>query len=111
MSVASKIASIALALAFLVIAGAARAGDVPFPLKAEKDNPGASGSAFLGDSKIRIQAAGLRPNGVYTVWFVNMEPKNTRPELVVRPTRSGRTERARGRMMPPCRSRPSASGA
>jgi hypothetical protein len=62
-------------LVFLVIAGAAGAGDVSFPLKAEKDSPAASGTASLGDGKIRVQAEGLRPNGVYTVWFVNMKPK------------------------------------
>jgi hypothetical protein len=62
-------------LSFLIIAGAAGAADVSIPLKAEKDNPAASGTAFLGDGKIRIQAEGLRPDGVYTVWFVNMKPK------------------------------------
>ncbi|MBI5342998.1 MAG: hypothetical protein HZB63_06765 [Deltaproteobacteria bacterium] len=65
----------AMALAFLVIAGAAGAGDVSFPLKAEKDRPVASAIAALDDGKIRIQAEGLRPNEVYTVWFVNMKPK------------------------------------
>jgi len=75
MSVARRIGSIALALAFLVIAGAANAGDVSFPLRAEKDSPAASGTAFLGDGNIRVQAEGLRPNGVYTIWFVNMKPK------------------------------------
>ncbi len=75
MSVTRKSAPIALALAFLVIAGAALAGDVSIPLKADKDSPAASGTASLGDGKIRVQAEGLRPNGVYTVWFVNMKPK------------------------------------
>jgi hypothetical protein len=75
MSVTSKVASLALALVLLVIAVPGRAGDVSFPLTAEKDSPAASGTAFLGDGKIRIQAEGLRPNGVYTAWFVNMKPE------------------------------------
>ena len=75
MSVTRKSASFTLALAFLVIAGAALAGDVSIPLKADKDSPAASGTAFLGSGKIRVQAEGLHPDGVYTVWFVNMKPK------------------------------------
>jgi len=70
-----KIASFALALALLVFAGSAGAGEVSLPLKAEKDSPAAIGTAALDKGKIRIQAEGLRPNGVYTVWFVNMKPK------------------------------------
>lgn len=75
MSVTRKSASFTLALAFLVIAGAALAGDVSIPLKADKESPAASGTAFLGSGKIRVQAEGLHPDGVYTVWFVNMKPK------------------------------------
>jgi hypothetical protein len=62
-------------MACLLIAGNAGAGAVSFPLKAEKDSPAASGTAAVDEGKIRIQAEGLRPNGVYTVWFVNMKPK------------------------------------
>jgi len=75
MSATRKFAPISLALAFLVIAGAALAKDVSLPLKSDKDSPAASGTAILADGKISIQAEGLRPNGVYTVWFVNMKPK------------------------------------
>ncbi len=75
MSVARKVACVTLALAFLAFAGAAGAGGVSIPLKAEKDSPEASATASLDDGRIRIQAEGLRPNGVYTVWFVNMKPK------------------------------------
>lgn len=70
-----KMTSFVLALALLVFAGAAGAGEVSVALKAEKDSPAASGAAVLNEGKIRIQAEGLRPNGVYTVWFVNMKPK------------------------------------
>jgi len=75
MSSGKKFASLPLVLVFLVLAGAAGAGTVSFPLKAEKDSPAASGTAFLDDGKVRIQAEGLRPNEVYTVWLVNMKPK------------------------------------
>jgi len=75
MSVARKAAPFALMLAFLFIAVSGRAGELSFPLKAEKDSPAASGTAALEEGKILIKAEGLRPNGVYTVWFVNMKPK------------------------------------
>lgn len=75
MPAGKKIASFVFALALLVVAGAAGAGDVSFPLKAEKDNPGAGGTATLSGGEIRVEAEGLRPNAVYTVWFVNMKPK------------------------------------
>ncbi|HSL98692.1 MAG TPA: hypothetical protein VK944_01010 [Candidatus Limnocylindria bacterium] len=75
MSFARKATPFALILAFLFIAVSSRAGEVSFPLKAEKDSPAGSGTATLADSRIRIQAEGLRPNGVYTVWFVNTKPK------------------------------------
>jgi len=74
MRFARKAAPFALVLAFLFIAVSSRAGEVSFPLKAEKDSPAGSGTAALADNKIRIQGEGLRPNGVYTVWFVNMKP-------------------------------------
>lgn len=75
MSAKRRSAPFALALALLVIAGAALAGDLSIPLKADKDSPAASGTAFLGSGKIRVQAEGLHADGVYTVWFVNMKPK------------------------------------
>jgi hypothetical protein len=76
MSTAGKFAPVALALAVLVFTvPAARAGEVSLPLKAEKDSPRASGEASLGEDTIRVQAEGLRPNEVYTVWFVNMRPR------------------------------------
>lgn len=75
MQVARKATPFALILAFLLFAGSSWAAEVSFPLKAEKDSPAASGTAVLADGNIRIQAEGLRPNGVYTVWFVNMKPK------------------------------------
>jgi hypothetical protein len=75
MSFARKATPFALILAFLFVAVSSRAAEVSFPLKAEKDSSAASGTVALAAGKIRIQAEGLRPNGVYTVWFVTMKPK------------------------------------
>jgi hypothetical protein len=51
------------------------AGNVNLTLMADKSQKGASGTASINDKSIKIEAEGLRPNGVYTVWFVNMKPK------------------------------------
>jgi hypothetical protein len=48
---------------------------VNLTLMADKSQNGASGTASINDNSIIIEAEGLRPNGVYTVWFVNMKPK------------------------------------
>jgi hypothetical protein len=37
----------------------------------------ASGTLDLSKDKIGIQAEGLKPDSVYTVWFVNMKPKKS----------------------------------
>lgn len=75
MPVTRKSALITMALAFLLISGVAGAGAISVPLQGEKDSSAAKGTASLGDGKIHIRAEGLRPNGVYTVWFVNRKPK------------------------------------
>lgn len=51
------------------------AGTAQLPLMADKSHSGASGTVTLSENSISIQVKGLRPNGVYTVWFVNMKPK------------------------------------
>jgi hypothetical protein len=51
------------------------AGTAQLSLMADKAHSGASGTVTLSESSIGIQAKGLRANGVYTVWFVNMKPK------------------------------------
>lgn len=38
-------------------------------------HPGATGSAIVDGNQIRLQARGLRPESVYTVWFVNTTPQ------------------------------------
>jgi hypothetical protein len=48
---------------------------VQIPLMATKHHIGASGKVFISDQMIDIKARGLKPNSVYTVWFVNMKPK------------------------------------
>jgi hypothetical protein len=50
-------------------------GGVKVPLMATKQHPNASGTALIGSENISIQAKGLKANGIYTVWFVNMKPK------------------------------------
>jgi hypothetical protein len=44
-------------------------------LSPTKMHPSASGSTLIDDKSINVQARGLKPNAVYTVWFVNMTPK------------------------------------
>lgn len=51
------------------------AGTAKLSLMADQTHSGAGGVVTLSESSISIQAKGLRPNGVYTVWFVNMKPK------------------------------------
>lgn len=41
------------------------------------EHPGASGSAVIDPNQINLQAKGLKPDAVYTVWFVNMTPKKS----------------------------------
>ncbi len=66
------VASVLLLSGSLSFAGA---GSVKTDLMATKAHPNASGTALIGDGKIDIQAEGLKPDSVYTVWFVNMKPK------------------------------------
>jgi hypothetical protein len=40
-----------------------------------KMHPSASGSTIISDKSINVQTRGLKPDSVYTVWFVNMKPK------------------------------------
>lgn len=44
-------------------------------LMATKEHPNASGAAVISDASIQIDAQGLKPNSVYTAWFVNTKPK------------------------------------
>ena len=44
-------------------------------LKPAKGQSTVSGSAVIDSNHINIQTRGLKPDSVYTVWFVNMKPK------------------------------------
>ncbi len=66
------VASVLLLSGSLSFAGT---GSVKTDLTATKAHPNASGTAYIGDGEIDIQAKGLKPDSVYTVWFVNMKPK------------------------------------
>jgi hypothetical protein len=48
---------------------------VSLPLMATKAHPNANGTATFSENDLSIQAKGLQPGKVYTVWFVNMKPK------------------------------------
>lgn len=65
------------AVAFLILSFSALswAGNVPLTLRADKSHPEARGTAYLNEDSLKIEAKGLRPNGIYTAWFVNMKPK------------------------------------
>jgi hypothetical protein len=70
---------IVFAVTFVMVAfGAlslAGTGRVDLPLMATKAHRGANGTAYISDGSLSIQANGLQPDGVYTVWFVNMKPR------------------------------------
>jgi hypothetical protein len=70
---------IVLAISFVLVGWSALSwagsGNVEIPLMAAKGHLEASGTASISDGSLSIQAKGLQPNGVYTVWFVNMKPK------------------------------------
>ena len=44
-------------------------------LQATPKHSGANGTAVIDKDHISVQARGLKPDAVYTVWFVNMKPK------------------------------------
>ena len=49
------------------------------PLMATKMQQGGSGTTSINDESLSIHASGLKPNAIYTVWFVNMGP-NMKPK-------------------------------
>jgi hypothetical protein len=53
---------------------ASQAGE-RFSLMPTKKHPNASGTAVINETDIEITAKGLKPNSVYTAWFVNTKPK------------------------------------
>ncbi len=67
-----------IALVAGVTTGALAAETKSFSLMGQKDTPGASGTATLTGTTLTITAKGLKPNAVYSVWFVNMQPTMTK---------------------------------
>lgn len=61
-------------IAFASLTFAAKAGE-KISLMATRKFPNASGTAVINDTNIQIDAHGLKPNSVYTAWFVNTKPK------------------------------------
>lgn len=45
-----------------------------FTLQSTPAHPDATGTAVIDGNHVSIQARGLKPDSVYTVWFVNMKP-------------------------------------
>ncbi len=60
-------------VAFGTLSLASQAGE-KISLMATKKHPTASGTAVINDTNIEIDAKGLKPNSVYTAWFVNTQP-------------------------------------
>lgn len=63
----------------LTVSGLAH-GQQKVVLKADKAGKGAKGEVAIADAKagqkdVTITMTGLKPNSIYTVWLVNMEPK------------------------------------
>jgi hypothetical protein len=61
-------------VAFGTLSLASQAGET-FSLMATKKHPNASGTAVINEANIKINAKGLKPDSVYTAWFVNTKPK------------------------------------
>ena len=75
MSIKKSVIMSAVVILMLSLSALSWAGDANLTLMADKSHAGASGTAYLNEGSITIDAKGLRPNGVYTAWFVNMKPK------------------------------------
>jgi len=54
---------------------AVSAEKVKIALNRSQGVQGGSGEAVIVDTTLTIQAKDLKPNSVYSVWFVNMKPK------------------------------------
>jgi hypothetical protein len=75
-----KLFMLTLSLLLIATFSLALAADRKVTLKPGPDGRGAGGEAVISDAgagqkKIDITVRGLRPDEVYTVWFVNMKPK------------------------------------
>lgn len=75
MSVKKSLTIITVGLLVLTFSAFVWAGNANLTLMADKSHKGAGGTASISDNSMKIEAEGLRSNGVYTAWFVNMKPK------------------------------------
>ena len=72
------VGSLILVLVVGVATGAVAADSKSFALMGQKDTPQANGTAVIEGNKLTLDAKGLKPNAVYTVWLVNMQPTMTK---------------------------------
>ena len=70
-----KITTIGLISIFFFSIGWASGGSRTIGLEPTGDHPEASGTAVIDKNHVSIQTRNLKPNSVYTVWFVNTKPK------------------------------------
>jgi hypothetical protein len=70
-----QIALIGFISIFFISFGWASSSARTFVLEATPDHPDANGTAVIDATHVSIQARDLKPDAVYTVWFVNMKPK------------------------------------
>ena len=61
-------------ISFVSFTWAATEGEM-ITLDPMKKHKGASGTAVISGNSLNIEARGLKPDSVYTVWFVNKKPK------------------------------------
>jgi hypothetical protein len=74
----TRVASTVAFVVAIALAGSAMAAaKQSFPLMGQEDSPKAKGTEVIQDNRLTATANGLKPNAVYTVWFVNMQPTMT----------------------------------
>jgi len=61
-------------ISFMGLAWASTDGE-KISLDPMKKHKNASGTAVISSNSLNIEAKGLKPDSVYTVWFVNKKPK------------------------------------
>ena len=69
-----QLAIIGILSIFLISTSWASTGGRTVVLESTAKHPDASGTAVIDQDHVSIQARGLTPDSVYTVWFVNMKP-------------------------------------
>lgn len=72
-----RISILAIATIFLFTLSWAAGTPRTLDLESMAKHPGASGTALIDKEHLSIQARGLEPDAIYTVWFVNMKPKKS----------------------------------